>query len=59
MGQKNQELFWNFDEISGHNWHKNEFPDRDTLIEQSLTLIERSVRRNLNLIHWLLSTWLQ
>jgi len=24
MGQKNQELFWNFDAISGHNWHKND-----------------------------------
>ena len=22
MGQKNQELFRNFDAISGHNWHK-------------------------------------
>ena len=41
MGQKNQELFQNFDAISGHNWHKiNNFSDRDTLIEQSLTLIE-------------------
>ena len=26
------------------NWHKNDFPDRNTLIEQSLTLIERSAR---------------
>ena len=41
MGQKNQELFRNFDAISGHNWHKNDFPVRDTLIEQSLTLLER------------------
>ena len=46
MGQKNQELFQNFDAISGHNWHKNDFPDRDTLIEQSLTLIEQSARSN-------------
>ena len=36
------ELFQNFDAISRHNWHKNDFPDRDTLIEQSLTLIERA-----------------
>ena len=41
-GVKNQELFQNFDAISCHNWHKNNFPDRDTLIEQSLTSIERS-----------------
>jgi len=25
MGQKNQELFLNFDAISGHNWHKMNF----------------------------------
>ena len=36
----------NFDAISGHNWHKNDFPDRDTLIEQSLTLIEQSAQSN-------------
>ena len=43
---KNQELFRNFDAISGHNWYKNDFPDRNTLIEQSLTLIERLTRSN-------------
>jgi len=33
-------------QFSGHNWHKNDFPDRDTLIEQSLTLIEQSAQSN-------------
>ena len=43
-GVKESRIIRNFDAISGHNWHKNDFPDLDTLIEQSFTLIEQSAR---------------
>jgi len=38
-GVKESRIIPEFDAISGHNWHNNDFPDGDTLIEQSLTLI--------------------
>ena len=45
-GVKESRIIPEFDAISGHNWHNNDFPDRDTLIEQSLTLIEQSAQSN-------------
>ena len=41
-GVKESRIIPEFYAISGHNWHKNDFPDQNTLIEQSLTIIEQS-----------------
>jgi len=43
-GVKESRIIPEFYAISGHNWHKNDFPDQNTLIEQSLTIIEQSAQ---------------
>ena len=40
----NDGIYESSPEFLGHNWHKNDFLDPVSLIEQSLTLIKRSAR---------------